>query len=158
MSVQPNVNPRGAVEKDLERNSNTAVGTGAKTQQMKPFAPRVESHALSLATASSPFWPAPFKLFILFLLFQFFPLWFPLWFQSLWLPNLTLFLTPVTASCLCHQVPSFQMLPLAPVTFQNWWCISRRIYLLQQLKNSHSDCRHYWHGLAFRSVEGSQNV
>lgn len=95
-----------------------------------------------------------FSLFQIFLFLL--PLCFPLLFQTLWLPILTLILTPLAAPCLCHQVLWFQMLTLASATFPDWWCITRRIYLLLHSENSHHDLRHCWHGLTFITVEESQ--
>lgn len=82
--------------------------------------------------------------------------WFPFFFQTLSLPILTLILTPLAVSCLCHQVLWFQMLTPASAAFQKWWCVSRGIYLLQHSENSHRDFRHYWHELTFITVDGSQ--
>lgn len=61
MSVQPSVNPRGALQKDLERNSIAAFGIKRKRQQMIPFSPGAERPDSPLTTVPHPFCLAPLK-------------------------------------------------------------------------------------------------
>lgn len=157
----PMSTPVELCRKTWKETASLQLVLGVKTEQMIPFSPWIESHDLPLVTASSPFGLAPFKILEFFFFFYFRSLLpsFPFDFLSssrLLLPILTLILTPLAVSCLCHQVPRFQMLTLASATFQEWWCITRRMDLLQHSENSHRDFRHYWHGLTFITVEESQ--
>ena len=128
----PMSTPVELCRKTWKETASLQLVLGVKREQMIPFSPWIESHDLPLATASSPFGLAPFKLLgFFFPSFSISDLYSPPFLLiSFLLPDsccqiLTLILTPLAVSCLRHQVLWFQMLTLASATFQEWWCITR---------------------------------
>lgn len=75
------------------------------------------------------------------------------------LPMLTLILTLLAVSYLCHRVPASRCLSWPPLCSRaNDAPLGEYIHCsTEKKKNPHREFRHYWHGLTFITVEESQN-
>lgn len=157
----PMSTPVELCRKTWKETASLQLVLGVKREQMIPFSPWIESHDLPLATASSPFGLAPFKLlgffFSLFLYFRSLLPSFPFDFLSssrLLLPNSNS--DPHPTGCFLPTPPG-TLVPDAYSGLRNVpGVMMHNQDLLQHSENSHRDFRHYWHGLTFITVEGSQ--
>lgn len=152
--------PMELCRKTWKETASLQLVLGVTREQMIPFSPWNESHVLPLAIASSPFWPAPFKLlgFFLFISDLFSP---PFLLISFLLPDSL----AANSNSDPHPTGCFLLMPpgtLVPDAYPGLSNIpglmmhNQEDLLTAAHRSSHRDFRHYWPGLTFITVEESQ--